>query len=107
MSPEKVIDVAEFFRLFSLATRQAARNLFQEINALPEHSIILDFKAIVSVSRSFLDELNNFFQSSEKDIRLFNLNDDLQHLLQIVRETAENKDRVTYDSLADAELITL
>jgi anti-anti-sigma regulatory factor len=107
MSPEKVIDVAEFFQLFSLATRQAARNLFQEINAFPEHSIILDFKAIVSVSRSFLDELNNFLQSSEKDIRLFNLNDDLQHLLQIVRETAENKDRVTYDSLADAELITL
>ena len=107
MSPEKVIDVAEFFQLSSLATRQAARDLFQDISSLPEHSIILDFKSIVSVSRSFLDELNNSFRSSEKSIQLFNLNDDLLHLLEIVRDTAENKDRVTYDSLDNAELIML
>ena len=107
MSPEKVIDVAEFFQLTSLATRQAARNLIQEVASLPEHSVILDFESIVSVSRSFLDELNNAIQSSEKNIRCFNLNDDLLHLLNIVCETAAHKERVTYDSLANAELITL
>jgi hypothetical protein len=106
MSPELVINVGQFFGLKSLATRAAARTLIAEL-AVARQPAVLDFQEIESVSRSFVDELNNFVTTAKPNVRLVNLNSDLEQLLAIVRKTANRKSRVTYDSIADAELLTL
>lgn len=106
MSPKTVLNIGEFFGLQGIATRDAARTLIAEISR-SEQPVVLDFRAIVSVSRSFIDELNAFLTSTKQKVQLLNLNDDLEQMLAIVRKTARRKSRVTYDSLADAELLTL
>lgn len=101
-----MINVGKFFSLRSLATRAAARTLIVEVQAASQ-PVVLDFQEIDSVSRSFVDELNAFLASTKQKVQLLNLNDNLEQMLAIVRKTARRKSRVTYDSLADAELLTL
>jgi hypothetical protein len=106
MSPEKVINIGSFFSLHSLATRAAARTLITELSRSSVPTV-LDFQEIESVSRSFVDELNNFLATAKPNVRLINLNCDLEQLLAIVRKTAARKSRLVYDGLSDAELLTL
>jgi anti-anti-sigma regulatory factor len=107
---DKIINISELFSSHSLVTRQAARDLFALISHMPDNSIILDLSQIDFASRSFFDELNSYeskFRLLGKKVEIININDNLISLLQLVKERAKTMSSISYESIANAKVITI
>lgn len=107
---DNVINISDLFSSNSLITRQAARDLFTYISHMPENSIILDFSQIDYASRSFFDEFNSYeskFKLLGKKVDITNINDNLASLLKMVKENAKSMSSISYESVANAKVISI
>lgn len=77
----------KFVNSTSLATREIAREVCEEIEKMSAKQIILDFSNIEYASRSFFDELNNRLDNiiRHKKVEIIHLNKNLNVLYQLVR----------------------
>lgn len=107
---DRIIDISKLFSSQSLVTRQAARDLFTLIAQMPENPIILDLSQIDFASRSFFDEFNSYeneFKLSGKKVKMINLNDNLAPLFKMVKESSKTISNISYDSIANAKVISI
>jgi hypothetical protein len=107
---DKIINISELFSSNSLITRQAARDLFTYISHLTENSIILDLSQIKYASRSFFDEFNSYeskFRLLGKNVDIKYINDHLASLYQMVKENAKSMSSISYESIANAKIISI
>ena len=107
---DKIINISELFSSYSLMTRQAARDLFTYISHMTENSIILDLSEIEYASRSFFDEFNSYeskFKLLGKKVDITNINDNLVSLFQMVKEKAKTMSSISYESMANAKVISI
>tara|TARA_Y100000310_G_C20637828_1_gene792173 strand:+ start:1479 stop:1790 length:312 start_codon:yes stop_codon:yes gene_type:complete len=69
-----------------LALRDSAREFFDVIESLSTSEVVLDFKDIRSISRSFAHEYNTLKKMSDKKIKEINVPQDVKKMFAVVQE---------------------
>ena len=72
----------------NLVTRIAADRLFRNINKLPQKRIVIDFKDVVFMSRSFAHEYYIMKNLSKKQVNEKNMSKDLEKMLTLVTDSS-------------------
>ncbi len=97
---EKKEKVIKLVLLFSrcISTRESARALIKMIKQLPEKLIVVDFKNIDMITRSFAHEYLTNKKSLTKKIVEKNLVEDVKKMLEIIQKQAsvskKNKEQI-------------
>ena len=69
-----------------LALRDSAREFFEFLESLPSEEVVLDFKDVLSISRSFAHEFVDRKRSSAKKIREINVPQNVRKMFAVVEE---------------------
>ncbi len=72
-----------------LALRDSARVFFDYLESLPSEEVIVDFKDIISISRSFAHEYTTRKKISHKNIKEVNVPLNVRKMFSIVEEPRE------------------
>ncbi len=87
-----------------LALRDSARKFFNKIEALPTKEVVVDFKNVRSISRSFAHEYLSQKQKLEKVIVEINIPPNVQKMFKVVEEP---KERVEILSLKSIKAVSI
>ena len=74
-----------------LALRESAKDFFNFIEPLSQKEIVLDFKGVLSISRSFAQEYVNRKKSSFKKIKEINVPQNVKKMFKVVEQPCEKK----------------
>ncbi len=74
-----------------LALRDSAREFFELVESLPSEEVVLDFKDVRSISRSFAHEFVDRKRSSQKKVREVNVPQNVRKMFAVVEEPREKQ----------------
>lgn len=83
----------------NLGLRQSARDFFEELNAVPEDDIVINFKNVIFVSRSFAHEYLKQKNQIGKCIEERYVPEDVECMFEVVRNSADKREISTLPTL--------
>lgn len=83
----------------NLALRDLAKDFFKEVELMPTKEIVLDFKGIKSISRSFAHEYIKQKEKSKKVFNEVNMPENVQRMISIVSQADRDQGIIHTKSL--------
>ncbi|MDG6219427.1 MAG: hypothetical protein QCI00_08300 [Candidatus Thermoplasmatota archaeon] len=81
----------------NLALRESADKLFDSINLLTAHEIVLDFKGVTSISRSFSQQLLNRMSKCPAKVDIINQSKDIDSMFYAVKNPKDKYKLVEFN----------